>query len=152
MRFLRYVVAAVGLMNALILFNIFKRYFLLSCEQCRMHTFLDSSFALKSRNTTGNVSEIASLISKSVTVFVAILTHPKRKPRRDAIRDTWMSSCNDKPSEINCKFFTDGVGLENHTELELKKEQAKNKDLIFVLIPGESSSIWLFSITKLKRI
>lgn len=71
-----------------------------------------------------------------ISLFVAVLTHPSRRDRRYGIRDTWMRRCEERRSEVVCKFFTDGAGLENETKLSLLEENKENQDMEFLPIAG----------------
>ena len=136
MRLLLNLFAGIVFTNALVIFLSFNWPLMFRCEQCKAHRKI-RSLKGNSTNTFGNDLESSSSKFERVVVVVAVLTHPKRRPRRDAIRATWMSGCKDKATEMFCKFFTDGVGLENRTAQALHKEQIENQDLIFVPIPGK---------------
>lgn len=71
-----------------------------------------------------------------ISLFVAVLTHPSRRDRRYGIRDTWMRRCEERRSEVVCKFFTDGAGLGNETKLSLLEENKENQDMEFLPIAG----------------
>ncbi|XP_032222803.1 hydroxyproline O-galactosyltransferase GALT5 [Nematostella vectensis] len=66
---------------------------------------------------------------RKVRLFVAVLTHAKRKPRRDAIRDSWFKECN---NQAICRFFSDEVGLSNQSRLKLANEGLENKDVVLL--------------------
>lgn len=74
---------------------------------------------------------------KSVSLFVAILTHAMRKERRDAIRETWMSVCKQKPQQIFCRFFTDEVELDDKRKEILKREKQQNNDIEILNATGK---------------
>ncbi|XP_048585497.1 uncharacterized protein LOC125568097 [Nematostella vectensis] len=83
-----------------------------------------------------NSTSSADFIKKiKVTVFMGIITAPKRVDRRTAIRETWLTTL-DHYSEIGMRFFTDGLGLSKNETLALQLEQTKYGDLEFLPLKG----------------
>ena len=77
------------------------------------------------------------LSSTRTTLFVAVLTHSKRKERRDAIRETWMILCKENPKDILCRFFTDEVGLSDDARTTLQHEKQDYHDIEILNATGE---------------
>ena len=74
---------------------------------------------------------------KKLLLFVAVLTHGLRKARRDAIRETWFTECQQKTAAVRCIFFTDNAGLQNETKMALLKESQEHKDMTFLSLEGK---------------
>ena len=98
---------------------------------------------LKTRNITPSPSiffrnKVKSRIKK-VIIFVGIISAPRRKERRNAIRTTWLKQCRN--NSIPCLFFTDardmyGNLLPPRIRAPLEKEQSIHGDLILAQSPG----------------
>ncbi|EDO26286.1 predicted protein, partial [Nematostella vectensis] len=83
-----------------------------------------------------NSNSSADFIKKiKVTVFIGIITAPKRIDRRTAIRETWLTTLDHYP-EIWMGFFTDGLGLSKDETFDLQQERAKYGDVEFLPLKG----------------
>lgn len=89
--------------------------------------------------SSGYRQESIQNTGQAVRLFVAILSHPKRKERRDAIRDTWFSICNER-LQVKCRFFSDYVGLNTESKHSLRKEKDQNKDLEILNATGKHNT------------
>jgi hypothetical protein len=81
----------------------------------------------------------ASTNTITAHLFVAILTHSSRRERRDAIRDTWLSLCKQRP-QVQCRFFSDEVGINTEAKNVLRGERDRNKDLEILNATGKKHS------------
>ena len=68
-------------------------------------------------------------------LFVAILSHWKRRKRRDSIRETWMAHCQDT-ARVKCLFFTDFAGTGAKERRSLENEKWENNDTVFMPMTG----------------
>lgn len=68
-------------------------------------------------------------------LFVAILSHWKRRKRRDSIRETWMAYCQDTAT-VECLFFTDFAGTEVKERRSLENEKWENNDTVVMPMSG----------------
>ena len=76
---------------------------------------------------------------KSILMFIAILSAPKRIQRRNALRRSWLTQC--KQLNTSCYIFSDsldtyGKRLPDEMMVALEQEQFLNKDLILTESPG----------------
>jgi len=65
-----------------------------------------------------------------IDLFIAIVTAGKHFDRRQAMRQTWLTTA--KNYSIVYRFFTDGIDIGSGTMEKLKKEQQDYKDLEFL--------------------
>ncbi|KAJ7386562.1 hypothetical protein OS493_008699 [Desmophyllum pertusum] len=83
--------------------------------------------------TKVNLSDLQEVNNKvSVLLLVIVSTAPSRYERREAIRATWWKNCDG--TEVQCKFFTDGLQLSEEQERELSTEQKTHGDIEFMAL------------------
>ena len=91
------------------------------------------------QNTSKQAKENPSNQRKSILMFIAILSAPKRIHRRNALRKSWLRQC--EQLNTSCYIFTDsldtyGKRLPDEIMVVLEQEQFLNKDLILTESPG----------------
>lgn len=69
-------------------------------------------------------------------LFIAILSHWKRRKRRESIRETWLMECQDN-TKAKCLFFTDYAGAGEEEKRLLDNEIEENQDTIAMPMTGK---------------
>jgi len=79
---------------------------------------------------------------------VGILSKLSALDRRNGVRDTWMKTCLERPTEVLCRFFTDEIRSDTANRELYIQEQINNHDLEYMPYKGGYNFalrlLWMF--------